>query len=77
VINRKNVSACDRQKPDGCNPKNDFDRDLFVGALCLTFILKLNPLFIYIYICMFKNDIFPCGTNRHMGDMAIVKMIAR
>ena len=32
-----------------------------MGALCITFILKLKPLFIYMYICRFKNDIFPCG----------------
>jgi len=44
----ENVSACDRRKPDGCKP--DFDRDFFVGALCLTFILKLHPLFIYMYM---------------------------
>ena len=24
--------------------------DFFVGALCMTFILKLNPLFIYMYM---------------------------
>ena len=41
----------------------------FVGTLCITFILKLNPLFIYnfiIYIlciCRFKNDLFPCGSK--------------
>jgi len=46
----KNVSACDRRKPDGCKPKNDFDRDFFVGPLCITFILKLHPLFIYMYM---------------------------
>ena len=24
IYEKKNVSACDRRKPDGCNPKNDF-----------------------------------------------------
>jgi len=54
----KNVSACDRRKPDGCYPKNDFDRDFFVGALCMTFILKLNPLFIYSYVYVGSRTIF-------------------
>jgi len=28
-------------------------------------ILKLHPLFIYICISMFKNDIFPCDAAQH------------
>jgi len=52
--------ACDRRKPDSCNPKNDFDRAIFAGAICTTVILKLHPLFINICICRFKNDLFPC-----------------
>ena len=58
---KKNVSVCDRRKPNSCKPKNDFDRDFLARALCTMVIMKLHPLFIYICICMFKNDIFPCA----------------
>ena len=57
---KENVSVCDRRKPNSCNPKNDFDRDFLARELCTMVIMKLHPLFIYICICMFKNDIFPC-----------------
>jgi len=58
---KKNVSVCDSRKPNCCYPKNDFDRDFLAKTLCTMVIMKLHPLFIYICICMFKNDIFPCG----------------
>jgi len=50
---KKNVSVCDRRKPNSCNPKNDFDRDFLARALCTMVILKLHPLFIYIYIYVY------------------------
>ena len=63
---KKNVSVCDRRKPNSCNPKNDFDRDFLARALCTMVIMKLHPLFIYICICMFKNDIFPCDLSKDL-----------
>jgi len=45
---KKNVSVCDRRKPNSCNPKNDFDRDFSARTLCIMVIIKLHPLFIYI-----------------------------
>ena len=45
---KKNVSVCNRRKPNNCNPKNDFDRDFLARALCIMVIMKLHPLFIYI-----------------------------
>jgi len=33
---KKHVSACDRRKPDGCKPKNYFDKDFFCeGTTCM------------------------------------------
>jgi len=45
---KKNVTVCDRRKPNSFNPKNDFDRDFSARALCIMVIIKLHPLFIYI-----------------------------
>jgi len=50
--------------------KNDFNRYVFIRTLCITAMLKLQPLFIYMYmfiyicICRFKNDIFPVVCTR-------------
>jgi len=37
--------------------------DFLARALCTMLIMKLHPLFIYMCICMFKNDIFPCAVQ--------------
>jgi len=47
----KNVSACDRRKPDGCKPKNDFDRDFFCGATMYNVHIEVASLvYIYVYV---------------------------
>ena len=62
----KNVSVCDRRKPNSSNPKNDFDRDFLARALCTMVILKLHTLFIcihvYVYVCS-KTIFFPVDFN--------------
>ena len=58
---KKNVSFCDRRKPNSCNLKNEFDRDFLARALCTMVIMKLHPLFIYtvyVYVCS-KTIFFP------------------
>ena len=56
---KKNVSVCDRRKPNSCNPKNDFDRDFSAKALCIMVIMKLHPLFIYIMYMYVQKRYFP------------------
>ena len=61
---KKNVSVCDRRKPNSCNPKNDFDREFLARALCTMVIMKLHPLFIYIYMYMYvQKRYFPLCTR--------------
>jgi len=56
---KKNVSVCDRRKPNSCNPKNDFDGDFSARALCIMEIIKLHPLFIYIMYMYVQKRYFP------------------
>ena len=56
---KKNALGCDRRNLYDCNPNNDFDRDFFVWALCITLILKLHPLFIFAVYISSKALLFP------------------
>ena len=62
---KKNVSVCDRRKPNSCNPKNYFDRDFSARALCIMVIIKLHPLFIYIMYMYVQKRYFPLWLNQY------------
>ena len=62
---KKNVSVCDRRKPNSCNSKNDFDRDFLARTLCTMVIMKLHPLFIYIYYVCSKTIFSPVVDLNH------------
>jgi len=61
LMKRKNVSACDRRKPNSCNPKNDFDRDFFGEGTMYNGNFEVASL---VYIYMYMYVLFPCGTQK-------------